>query len=143
MSNPVIQQQIEYYRLRANEYDEWLYRVGRYDRGTALNQQWFDEIAIVQSALHQLEPVDHILELACGTGIWTQELLKLGEKITAIDASAEVIELNRQKLNSPQVTYHQLDLFQWEPKEKYDLVFFSFWLSHVPSSLLTAFLQKV
>lgn len=143
MSNPVIQQQIEYYRLRASEYDEWFYRVGRYDYGTVLNQQWFDEVAIVQDALHQLEPVDHILELACGTGIWTQELLKLGERITAIDASAEVIELNRQKVNSPRVTYHQLDLFQWEPKEEYDLVFFSFWLSHVPPDLLTAFLQKV
>ncbi|QFS50036.1 hypothetical protein [Nostoc sphaeroides] len=39
MTTDVIQQQIEYYRARANEYDQWFYRTGRYDRGEELNQQ--------------------------------------------------------------------------------------------------------
>ena len=29
----LIKQQIEYYRARASEYDEWFLRQGRYDRG--------------------------------------------------------------------------------------------------------------
>lgn len=33
MPNNIIQQQIESYRARAAEYDEWFYRVGRYDQG--------------------------------------------------------------------------------------------------------------
>ncbi|MBC1213834.1 class I SAM-dependent methyltransferase [Trichormus variabilis ARAD] len=143
MSNQILQQQIAYYRARANEYDQWFYRIGRYDRGNELNRRWFKEVGIVKQGLQQIGQADKILELACGTGIWTQELLKIGQKITAIDASEEVIEINRRKLNSPKVEYHQIDLFAWEPQAEYDLVFFSFWLSHVPPELLKPFLLKV
>ena len=44
-------EQIEYYRARAPEYDEWFYRRGLYDRGTALNAAWQREITQVQDAL--------------------------------------------------------------------------------------------
>lgn len=143
MVNNIIQQQIEYYRARAGEYDEWFYRQGRYDRGEQFNARWFNEVDILKSALHQLGKFNSILELASGTGIWTQELLGIGDKITAIDASQEVIEINRYKLNSPKVEYRQVDLFAWETNAEYDLVFFSFWLSHVPPELIDVFLQKV
>lgn len=36
-----------------------------------------------------------------------------------------------------------MNLFAWEPDREYDLVFFSFWLSHVPPELIDAFLEKV
>jgi 2-polyprenyl-3-methyl-5-hydroxy-6-metoxy-1,4-benzoquinol methylase len=165
MNSSVLQQQIAYYRARAGEYDEWFYRVGRYDHGAELNQLWFDEVETVVQALRQLPPMERILELAAGTGIWTQELVKLGKRVTAIDASAEVIEINRGKMNpsplapSPYtemgrkeknveghigvVEYQQADLFEWQPEEQYDLVFFSFWLSHVPPERLDPFLDKV
>lgn len=139
----VVQQQIEYYRARAGEYDEWFYRVGRYDHGPELNEQWFDEARQVMKALHSIGPVGDVLELACGTGIWTEQLLRVGQHITALDASAEVIEINRAKLKADNVTYEQADLFQWEPARQYDLVFFSFWLSHVPPDKLAGFLQTV
>lgn len=100
MTDNILQQQIEYYRARANEYDQWFYRKGRYDRGTQNNQRWFNEVAVIKNTLHQIGVVDDILELACGTGIWTQELLSIGKKITAIDASEEVITINRSKLKS-------------------------------------------
>jgi demethylmenaquinone methyltransferase/2-methoxy-6-polyprenyl-1,4-benzoquinol methylase len=143
MTDKIIQEQIAYYRARANEYDEWFYRLGRYDRGEEFNQRWFDEVAVVKCALHQLQAAENILELACGTGIWTEELIKIGKKITAFDASEEVIEINRKKLDSANVKYHQLDLFTWEADIEYDLVFFAFWLSHVPPTLLDLFLTKV
>lgn len=34
MSRDLIREQIAYYDARANEYDEWFYRIGRYDRGS-------------------------------------------------------------------------------------------------------------
>lgn len=139
----LLQDQIEYYRARAAEYDEWFYRQGRYDRGEEVNQKWFAEAAIVREALHQLEPVQHALELAPGTGIWTQELIDLAEHVTAIDASAEMLEINKHKIGRAPVTYAQADLFAWEPDREYDLVFFSFWLSHVPPEQLDPFLAKV
>lgn len=143
MTNNIIQQQIEYYSARAEEYDEWFYRTGRYDRGEEINQRWFNEAAVVKSELYQIGGVENILELACGTGIWTQELLNIGKKITALDASQEVIEINRRKLGAANIEYRQVDLFSWEPDAEYDLVFFSFWLSHVPPTLVDSFLAKV
>lgn len=139
----IVQQQIAYYRARAGEYDEWFYRVGRYDHGPELNQQWFDEAAQVMKALHAIGPVDHALELACGTGIWTEQLLKISQRITALDASPEVMAINQAKLKASNVSYEQVDLFQWEPTQVYDLVLFGFWLSHVPPDKLDPFLAKV
>ncbi|MBE9193011.1 class I SAM-dependent methyltransferase [Gloeocapsopsis crepidinum LEGE 06123] len=139
-----IQEQIAYYNARSQEYDEWFYRIGRYDRGLQLNQRWFDEVDILKSALQDIGKVNSILELACGTGIWTQELLKLSNKITAIDASAEMIAINKKKLNDTKIVdYHQVDLLSWQPTTQYDLVFFSFWLSHVPPAQVDDFLAKV
>ena len=143
MIDKLIQEQIEYYCQRAPEYDEWFYRIGRYDRGAKNNQRWFDEIKIVQKKLQEFAPQNEILELACGTGIWTQELLKIGDKITAIDISPESILLNKKKLKSPKVKYKKLDLFEWEPEAEYDFVFLAFWLSHVPPQKLDDFLEKV
>jgi demethylmenaquinone methyltransferase/2-methoxy-6-polyprenyl-1,4-benzoquinol methylase len=143
MNSDTLQEQIAYYRARAGEYDEWFYRIGRYDHGAEVNQRWFNEAAQVMQTLHQLAPVDEVLELACGTGIWTRELLKVGKYITALDASPEVIEINRAKLQSTSVEYRQVDLFAWEPEREYDLVAFAFWLSHVPPDHLSEFLHKV
>ncbi|MBD2100290.1 class I SAM-dependent methyltransferase [Leptolyngbya sp. FACHB-261] len=143
MGDDILREQLAYYRARASEYDDWFYRFGRYDYGHQLNELWSNEVAIVKRALRQINKVEQILELACGTGIWTQELLSLGEQITAIDASYEMIAINQRKLDSPKVAYQQLDLFSWEPEKQYDLVFFAFWLSHVPPTLLDSFLAKV
>ncbi|MEI2579282.1 class I SAM-dependent methyltransferase [Scytonema sp. PRP1] len=143
MTDDTIQQQITYYSARAEEYDELFYRAGRYDRGEEINQRWFNEVAVVKNALYQIGAVENILELACGTGIWTQKLLKIGKHITALDASQEVIEINRRKLGAANVDYGLVDLFSWEPDAEYDLVFFSFWLSHVPPTLVDSFFAKV
>ena len=141
--NGILQQQIEYYRARAGEYDEWFYRVGRYDRDDELNYRWFSEASSVMNVLLQQGPFAEVLELACGTGIWTRELLNISQHITALDASQEVLELNREKVQSEKVEYQQQDLFAWQPNHQYDLVFFSFWLSHVPPELVDEFLAKV
>lgn len=47
--NQLLKEQIAYYKARADEYDEWFLRQGRYDRGDELNQQWFAEVSQVIS----------------------------------------------------------------------------------------------
>ena len=64
-------EQLTYYRARAAEYDEWFLRRGRYDRGDEHRRLWFDEVAAVEAALIDAHPAGDILELACGTGLWT------------------------------------------------------------------------
>ena len=73
----ILKQQLEYYRARAAEYDQWFNRQGRYDRGPTSNQQWRNEVEISRRALRQFQPNGRVLEIACGTGIWTEELARL------------------------------------------------------------------
>jgi 2-polyprenyl-3-methyl-5-hydroxy-6-metoxy-1,4-benzoquinol methylase len=139
----ILEQQIEYYRARAAEYDEWFYRQGRYDRGEESNQAWFEEAAEVREALLALPKQEHILELAAGTGIWTVELLKIAKHLTIVDASPEMLAINQAKHQAGNVTVLQADLFKWQPEKQYDMIFFGFWLSHVPAERLQGFLQNV
>jgi SAM-dependent methyltransferase len=139
----LLQQQIEYYRARASEYDEWFLRRGRYDRGPAANADWFAEVARVRAALDEFHPEGDVLELACGTGLWTEQLVAGARRITAVDASPETLALNRERLHSPAVRYIQADLFTWRPEERFDSVFFGFWLSHVPPARFEAFWRMV
>ncbi len=166
MTDTILAEQLAYYRARAGEYDDWFYRRGRYDWGAELNARWAAEADIARKALHSLGPVDSALELACGTGIWTEEVAQVARHVTALDGSPEVLALNRTRLvaakplspirredatddrarsqtGPPQVTHLQADLFTWEPDRQFDLVVFCFWLSHVPDELLDAFLDKV
>ncbi len=143
MNDDLLQQQIDYYRARSGEYDEWFYRQNRYDRGAALSRQWFDEVRVLRRALDALGQVEAALELACGTGIWTQELSRIATQVTALDASEEMIAINRAKVAAANVAYQQADLFAWQPDRQYDLVFFAFWLSHVPADRLDGFLASV
>ena len=132
-----------YYQQRASEYDEWFYRQGRYDRGLEANARWFSEADEVVAALEACSLTGYVLELAPGTGIWTQRLIQTASTVTAVDASPEMIEINRAKVQSERVTYQLADLFTWKPERTYDAVFFGFWLSHVPLERLDGFLQSV
>ncbi len=139
----LIRDQIEYYRARANEYDQWFFRQGRYDQGEALNRLWFREVEQVREALHHFRPAGRVLELACGTGLWTEQIVAHADHITAVDSSAEVIALNAGRVDSPLVEYLQADIFEWQPERRFDLVFFAFWLSHVPAERFEPFWRTV
>ena len=139
----LLQHQIEYYSARAPEYDQWFYRQGRYDQGDDFKRQWKSEAQTVRDQLLNAPRQTHILEMAPGTGIWTEQLIKLGDQVTALDASPDMIAINQAKLGSDKVTYIQTDLFDWRPQQTYDMIFFGFWLSHVPADRLSPFLRTV
>lgn len=132
-----------YYDERAREYDEWFYRQGRYRRDAQSNARWFAEVAQVVQALQDAHLVGDVLELAPGTGIWTERLVHSAASVTAVDASPAMLALNRARVASPRVSYLQADLFSWRPERTYHAVFFGFWLSHVPLERLDAFLASV
>lgn len=140
---PILQEQTAYYRARAGEYDEWFLRQGRYDRGPELNQQWFAEIGEVARALDAFAPRGQVLELAGGTGLWTQHLIRHADRVTVVDASPEVIAINRARVGETRARFVEADIFSWQPDAPYDVVFFSFWLSHVPPERFAAFWHLV
>jgi len=139
----LLAEQAHYYRERAGEYDDWWFRRGRYDHGPEMNERWFDDAAEVEAALEHFDPAGDILELACGTGLWTQRLAPHAASVTAIDGSPEMLELCRARVDDPRVSYIQADLFAWEPDRTYDVCFFGFWLSHVPEERFETFWEKV
>jgi SAM-dependent methyltransferase len=142
----ILQDQIDYYRARAGEYDQWWFRRGRYDRGPELNRRWGAEVAVVESALEAwltARSPRTLLELACGTGLFTRHLARRVTRMTAVDASPEVLALNRDRVAAANGEYVEADLFSWRPVQRYDVVFFSFWLSHVPDDRFAAFWDGV
>ncbi len=139
----LLEEQIAYYRARAAEYDQWFYRQGRYDHGPELNRRWAEEASEVERALEEFDPKGSVLELACGTGIWTERLARHAGALMAVDASPEMLAINRQKLGTTAVRYIQANLFDWKPEAQYDAVFFGFWLSHVPPERFASFWDMV
>jgi len=142
----LLDEQAAYYRARAAEYDEWWRRQGRYNRGADATARWNAEVAEVEAALDRFAPRGSVLELACGTGWWTERLARHAARLTCIDASPEVMAVNARRLADaglPAPDYRQADLFAWRPDETYDVVFFSFWLSHVPPGRFAPFWDAV
>ncbi|NRQ38514.1 class I SAM-dependent methyltransferase [Nonomuraea sp. NN258] len=125
----LVAEQITYYRARASEYD----RV--YDQREDLRE--------LLSVAGDLPITGDTLELACGTGQWTRALAARARTVTAVDASPEALAIARTRATSPNVQFHQADLFAWQPARRYDSVFFAFWLSHVPPARFAAFWATV
>ena len=141
----ILQEQIAYYRARATEYDEWFLRQGRYDYGQDHREGWFRDVEEVEQALDSFAPTGNTLEIAGGTGWWTEKLAPHAEKITVVDASSEILSINKQKLAAFQDKMHYIesDIFSWQAPEHYDVIFFSFWLSHVPAERFDSFWQML
>jgi SAM-dependent methyltransferase len=141
----LVDEQIEYYRARAPEYDDWWLRLGRYDEGDDLARLWEAEKQALVDALDAFAPRGHVLELAAGTGNFTRELARHADAITAVDASPEALAIARSKLpeDGCAVDLVVADLFEWQPPRAYHVVFFSFWLSHVPPARVEPFWRLV
>jgi len=134
----VLSEQKRYYAERAPEYDDWWYRRGRYELEPEELARWQADVAEAQAALDAFEPRGSVLELAAGTGIWTRRLVRLADRVVAVDANPETLALN-----TADAEHVVADLFAWRAEEQFDLCFFSFWLSHVPEERFEEFWATV
>jgi SAM-dependent methyltransferase len=134
----LLREQKRYYAERAPEYDDWWYRRGRYELSPEELALWEADVAEATARLHSFAPRGNVLELAAGTGIWTRQLVTLADRVVAVDGNAETLALN-----TPEAEHVVADLFAWRPEERFDVVFFSFWLSHVPEERFEEFWTTV
>jgi demethylmenaquinone methyltransferase/2-methoxy-6-polyprenyl-1,4-benzoquinol methylase len=130
----VLAEQKRYYAERAPEYDDWWYRRGRYTRDPDRERRWLLDVAELEERLRDFAPHGDVLELAAGTGIWTRRLVPTADRVIAVDANAETLALN-----TPAAELVVADIFSWRPPQQFDVVFFSFWLSHVPEERFDEF----
>ncbi|HZT54119.1 MAG TPA: class I SAM-dependent methyltransferase, partial [Gaiellaceae bacterium] len=122
----------------APEYDDWWLRRGRYAGEPEEERRWLCDVAELEESLRRFGPRGDVLELAAGTGLWTRRLVPLAERVLALDANEETLALN-----TPAAERVVADVFAWRPPRRFDLVFFSFWLSHVPESHFERFWRLV
>ena len=139
----LLEEQIEYYRARAPEYEEWLRRQGRYSLGPEANARWFAEFEETCDRLREFDARGDVLEIACGTGQTTSILVETATRLTALDAAPEMIDEARRRPELGNVAFVQQDVFEWEPPRSFDSIVFTFWLSHVPAERFESFWRLV
>ncbi|MEG7894754.1 class I SAM-dependent methyltransferase, partial [Bacillus cereus] len=86
-----------------------------------------------------------ILEVACGTGYWTQFIAKTAKHITAIDYSNEVLNIANQKDILPsKVNFLQGDAYQLDKiPGNFEGCVANFWFSHIPKFRIQEFLNQL
>ena len=121
----------EYYRQRAAEYDE-VYR----------KPERQDDIARLRQLLPPLVAGKRVLEIAAGTGYWTQVLASSAASVTATDLNAETIAIAAQRdYGTADVRLLTADAYQLGAVPgDFDLVFCGFWWSHIRRADIPRFL---
>jgi predicted O-methyltransferase YrrM len=124
----------DYYAERAAEYDDVYSKPERQA-----------DLAKLKELLPALVAGKRVLEIAAGTGYWTQVLATTAASITATDVNAETTAIAAQRDYGPAVVaLRTADAYQLDtvPGE-FDLVFCGFWWSHVARADVQRFLAGV
>jgi SAM-dependent methyltransferase len=124
----------DYYNRRAAEYEE-VYRRDEPARKA--------ELSAITTAMQQALAGRRVLEVACGTGFWTERAAAVARHIVATDASREMLQLARAKgMPAEVVEFRLADAYSPDDVEgEFDAALANFWLSHVPRSRLAEFLD--
>jgi demethylmenaquinone methyltransferase/2-methoxy-6-polyprenyl-1,4-benzoquinol methylase len=121
--------------------DYYARRAAEYERIYAKPERRAD-LAALRVRIGKMFAGRKVLELACGTGYWTQVIAKGANEVLAFDLNQEVLEIARQK-KTPEnkVKFQIADSYQLPGLgRRHDALFAGFWWSHVPLQKLDEFL---
>jgi ubiquinone/menaquinone biosynthesis C-methylase UbiE len=122
----------DYYRGRATEYDEF-YQVGRRKEDLKSLRNWLT--GQVQGKT--------ILEVAAGTGYWTEVAAPVAKAITATDYNPETLAIAAQRRLGPHVTLLSADAYRLpELATVFDVGMAMLWWSHVDIRKRAGFLNQ-
>jgi SAM-dependent methyltransferase len=125
-----------YYSRRAAEYEEI------YHRDDPMRQH---EQQAIANELRRVMRDRRVLEIACGTGYWTQFAAETAAHVCGVDGSPEMLAFARAKnLPAPCVQFHQADAYDLgSVGGHYDACLAMFWFSHIPRARVEPFLDQL
>ena len=123
-----------YYSKRAREYEQ-VYEKPERQR----------ELAWLRDRIPQLYRGRTVLEVACGTGYWTQYIARTAHRVYAGDINEAVLEIAREKPLPPgKVTFMKADAVTLDGAPPgCNAAFAGFWWSHVKKSGLRQFVSNL
>jgi demethylmenaquinone methyltransferase/2-methoxy-6-polyprenyl-1,4-benzoquinol methylase len=121
-----------YYAKRAREYEQVYEKPERQH-----------ELAWLRERIPRLFKGRNVLEVACGTGYWTQHLAGTAHRVYACDINEPVLEIAREK-RIPNATFFKADAIALEGiPAGCNAAFAGFWWSHVKKSGLKQFVSNL
>src|SRR5258706_14244175 len=123
-----------YYEKRASEYEQVYEKAERQD-----------ELEWLRRRIPELFAGRTVLEVACGTGYWTQFIAPAAGKVYACDINDAVLEIAREKpIAKGKVEFFKADAVTLENAPGgCDAAFAGFWWSHVKKSGIERFVASL
>lgn len=120
-----------YYAARAPEYDR-----------VYLKPERQTDLRAIEHWLPPKFAGARVIEIACGTGYWTQFIAPLAARVLALDTAAETLGIAASRVHEGKVDFLVGDAYAL-PRElgRFDAAFAGFWFSHVPKSRQREFLR--
>jgi demethylmenaquinone methyltransferase/2-methoxy-6-polyprenyl-1,4-benzoquinol methylase len=122
---------VDYYARRAREYERLYEKPERQG-----------DLRVLKELCAQTLAGHTVLEIACGTGFWTQAAAQTAQAITATDINREMLQLAEAKPYPCPVAFRQVDAFRLEelPAGDFTAGMAMAWWSHLRPSELQRFL---
>jgi len=121
-----------YYKDRAKEYDK-VYAIPEEQEDLRKATKIFQDLFAGKS----------VLEIACGTGYWTEQISKTAASILATDINKSVIDIAKSRDFSGSVNFEVTDMYSLSPSTSYSALFGGFIWSHILIQDLNDFLFKL
>jgi SAM-dependent methyltransferase len=123
-----------YYDEQANVYDD-MYRRS--------DPVWRRELEALADAMVNALSGRRVLEVACGTGFWTEIVAKAARHVVAVDVSEKMLRVARKRrMRSINVEYIHGDAYALgKIPGEFDGGLANFWFSHIPKARINEFLD--
>jgi len=124
---------VAYYKDRAEGYEKIYSKPERQD-----------DLVKATAILQNIFAGKQLLEIACGTGYWTERIAATADSIFATDINEAVIEVAKRKnYSKAQVSFGIVDIYNCNEHLKYESLFGGFIWSHILLQDLDRFLHSV
>lgn len=124
---------VSYYKNRAKEYEKIYSKPERQD-----------DLKTAAAILQKIFADKKVLEVACGTGFWTEKIAAKATSIFATDINETVIDVAKRKnLSGKNVRYGIADIYNFPDHGKFESLFGGFIWSHILLQDLDKFLSTV